>query len=65
MMRVTKATTFKASINSTAQTTIVVLSIVDPFRISIDFISEYLRHRCSIPGCGESRRLKMKNKPNA
>jgi hypothetical protein len=49
MMRVAKATTFSASTSSTSQITIVVLNIVDPFRNSIAFIAEYLRHEFSIP----------------
>ena len=65
MMRVTKATTFRASVSSTSHITIVVLNIVDAFRTSIAFISEYLRHECSIPHCEECRRLKMKDKPDA
>jgi len=62
MKRVTKATTFRASTSSTSHITIVVLNIVDPFRTSIAFISEYLCHLCSIPHCQECRRLKMKDK---
>jgi len=65
MMRVTTATTFRASISSTSHITIVVLNIVDPFRTSIAFISEYLRHECSIRHCEECRRLKMKDKLDA
>jgi hypothetical protein len=48
-MRVTKATTFRASTSNTSHTTIVVLNILGPFRSSIAFLSEYLRHECSIP----------------
>jgi hypothetical protein len=49
MKRVTKATTFRASTNSTSNITIIGLSIVDPFRTSIAFLSEYLRRQCFIP----------------
>jgi hypothetical protein len=55
-MRVTKATTVRASTSSTSHITILGLNIVDPFRTSIAFLSEYLRHRCSIPHGGECRR---------
>jgi hypothetical protein len=48
-MRVAKAASFRASISSTSHITIVVLIIVDPFRNSIAFISEYLCHECTIP----------------
>jgi hypothetical protein len=65
MMRVTKATTFRARTSSTSHITIVGLNIVDPFRPSIAFLSRYLRHRCSIPHPEECRRLKRKDKPNA
>jgi hypothetical protein len=62
MMRVTKATTFRASTSSTSHITIVGLNIVNPFRFSIAFLSKYLRHRCSIP---RPQQLKRKDKPNA
>jgi hypothetical protein len=65
IVRVTKATTFRASTSTTSHITIIGLNIVDPFRTSIAFLSEYLRHLYSIPYCEECRRLKMKDKPNA
>jgi hypothetical protein len=65
MMRVTKATTFKASTSSTSHITIVGLNIVDPFRPLIAFLSKYLRDRCSIPYPEECRRLTRKDKSNA
>jgi hypothetical protein len=65
MIRVTKATTFRASTSSASHITIVGLNIVDPFRTFIAFLSEYLRHQCPIPRCQECRRLKRKDKPNA
>jgi hypothetical protein len=39
-MRVTKATTFRASTSSTSHITIVGPNIVDPFRPSIAFVSD-------------------------
>jgi hypothetical protein len=65
MRRVTKATTFRASTSSTSHITIIGLNIVDPFRTSITFLSEYLPHSCSIPDCDECVHLEMKNKQNA
>jgi hypothetical protein len=41
MKRVTKAATLRASRSSASHTTIDILNIFDPFRISIAFISEY------------------------
>lgn len=49
--RVTKATTVRASTNSTSHITIVGLNIVDPFRTLMptpDFLNSYLRHRCPL-----------------
>jgi hypothetical protein len=59
-MPVTKATTFRASTSTTSHITIIGLNIVDPFRTSIAFLCEYLRHQCSIPYCKECRRLANK-----
>ncbi len=57
-MRVTKATTFRATTSTTSHITIIGLNIVDPFRTSIAFLSEYLRHQCSIPHSEEWPSLK-------
>src|SRR5262249_34830459 len=64
-MRVTKATRFRTSTSTASHTTIVVLDILDPLRISIVFLSEYLREPGSIPHSDECRRLERMGKPNA
>ena len=56
-MRVTNATTFRASTRSTSHTTIVVLSIFGPSTLQLPFLCEYLCQLCSIPRCDECRCL--------
>jgi hypothetical protein len=56
-MRVTNATTFRASTRSTRHTTIVVLNIFGPSTLQLPFLCEYLCQQCSIPRCDECRRL--------
>jgi hypothetical protein len=59
-MRVTNVTTFRASTRSTSHTTIVVLNIFGPSTLQLPFLCEYLSQQCSIPCCGECRRLANK-----
>jgi hypothetical protein len=59
-MRVTNATTFRASTRSTSHTTIVVLNIFGPSTLQLPFLYEYLSQECSIPWCDERRRLKRR-----
>jgi hypothetical protein len=60
-MRVTNATTFRASTRNTSHTTIVVLDIFGPSTLQLPFLCEYLGQQCSIPRCDECRRLKRKD----
>src|SRR5260221_3054767 len=58
-MRVTNATTFRASTRSTSHTTIVVLNIFDPSALQLPFLCEYLCLQCSIPRCDKCRHFKQ------
>ena len=60
-MRVTNATTFRASTRSTSHTTIVVLNIFLTLPLQLPFLCEYLCRQCSIPRCDECGGVKRKD----